>query len=81
MIKSFTGANFTGTLHQRLRFQTLNTQGAASGEILTGEVQRIYRSAGSLCVDIYLPSTRCIHTYFARNLYYKGAGWERRPKA
>lgn len=80
MIKSFTGANFTGFLHQRIRFQTLNTQGVPSGEILTGDVQRIYRSAGSLCVDIYLPSTKCIHTYFARNLYYKGAGRERRPE-
>lgn len=80
MAESFTGANFTGFLHQRFRFQTLNTRGVPSGEILTGDVQRIYRSAGSLCVDIYLPGKKCTHTYFARNLYYKGTGRGRKPK-
>ena len=80
MAESFTGANFTGFLHQLIRFQTLNSQGIPSGAALTGDIQRIYRSAGSLCVDIYLPSKKCVYTYFARNLYYKGAGRGRKPK-
>lgn len=80
MTESFTGANFTGSLHQRFRFQTLSSQGIPGGAILTGEVQRIYRSGGSLCVDLYLPAKKCTHTYFARNLYYKGAGRGRKPR-
>ena len=80
MAESFAGANFTGFLHQRLRFQTLNTQGVPSGAILTGDIQRIYRSGGSLCVDLYLPAKKCTHTYFARRLYYQGAGRRRKTE-
>ena len=80
MVETFTGANFTGFLHQRFRFQTLGSNGGPCGPSLTGDVQRIYRSAGHLCVDLYIPAKKCTHTYFARSLYYKGPGGGRRKR-
>ncbi len=71
-ISSFTGANFTGYLGQSFRFQTLNSDGEATGSVLTGQVKRIFRQGRQTCVDLYIPAKKCTHTHEAKRIYFKG---------
>lgn len=69
---SFTGANFTGFLGQSFRFQTLNDDGEAAGNVLSGQVKRIFRQGWQTCVELYIPAKKCTHTHEAKRIYYKG---------
>lgn len=69
---SFTGANFTGFLGQRFRFQTLNDDGKIAGSVLLGQVKRIFRQGRQTCVELYIPAKKCIHTHEAKRIYFKG---------
>ena len=44
---SFTGANFTGFLGERFRFQTLDDNGEPMGPLLAGEVKRVFRQGAA----------------------------------
>ena len=71
-ISSFTGANFTGFLGQSFRFQTLNDAGEATGNVLSGQVKRIFRQRRQICVEFYIPDKRCTHIHEAKRIYFKG---------
>lgn len=69
---SFTGANFTGFLGQRFRFQTLNDDGEPTRSALSGQVKRIFRHGRQTCVELYIPAKKCTYTHEAKRIYYKG---------
>ncbi len=74
---SFTGANFTGFLGENFRFQTLNDNGEATGNVLSGQVKRIFRQGRQIWVEIYIPTPKCTHTHEAKRIYFKGAALAR----
>ena len=78
-MRSFQGANFTGFLGQAFRFQTLDADGHAHGPVLSGRVSGIRRKGRAVTVDLYIPAKKCTHTYYARDLYFKGQAKELRP--
>lgn len=71
-MRSFQGSNFTGFLGQAFRFQTLDADGIARGPVLSGQVSKIYRRGRGVTVDLYIPAKKCTHTYYAKDLYFKG---------
>lgn len=79
-IKSVQCANFTAALGETFRFSLVRESGKVGGMIQIGKVQRIHRAARHMAVDLYMPDLKCTHTYFARSLYYKGAGRRRKTE-
>lgn len=72
-LKSFTGANFTGFLGESFRFCTLDDKRQPSGPLLTGTVERIFRSDGRrIFVSIYVPQRGHTYNYPAAQVYYHG---------
>ena len=69
---SFTGANFTGFLGERFRFQTLDDNGEPMGPVLAGEVKRVFRQGRQISVELYIPDKHCTHIHEAKRIYYKG---------
>ena len=71
-IKSVQCANFTVTLGEAFRFSLVRESGNVGGMIQTGKVQRIHRAARRMAVDLYMPDLKCTHSYFAKEIYYRG---------
>ena len=71
-IKSVQCANFTATLGETFRFSLVRECGNVGGMIQTGKVQRIHRAARRMAVDLYMPDLKCTHSYFAKEIYYRG---------
>lgn len=69
---SFTGANFTGFLGERFRFQTLDNNGEPMGPLLAGEVKRVFRQGQQTSVELLIPDKHCTHIYEAKRIYFKG---------
>ena len=69
---SFTGANFTGFLGERFRFQTLDNNGEPMGPLLAGEVKRVFRQGQQTSVELLIPDKHCTHIHEAKRIYYKG---------
>lgn len=71
-IKLVQCANFTAALGETFRFSLVRESGKVGGMIQTGKVQRIHRAARHMAVDLYMPDLKCTHSYFAKEIYYRG---------
>lgn len=71
-IRSFCGANFTGSLGEAFRFCTLDEVGRPCGRLLTGKVQSIRRKGRKTVVDMYLFATGDLRPYPAEKIYFHG---------
>ena len=71
-IRSVQCANFTACLGETFRFSLVRQSGKVGSMIQTGKVQRIHRVARQMAVDLYMPALNCTHSYFAKEIYYRG---------
>lgn len=71
-IKSVQCANFTAAIGEAFRFSLVKESGRVGSMVQTGKVQRIHRAARSMAVDLYMPDLKCTHSYFAKEIYYRG---------
>lgn len=73
-MQTFQASNFTGYLGESLRFQRLDSQGTPVGPVLAGCVREIRREGRRVAVSLWIPAQSCTHTYYAKELYYRGSG-------
>ena len=65
-------SSMAAMLGETFRFSLVRESGNVGGMIQTGKVQRIHRAARRMAVDLYMPDLKCTHSYFAKEIYYRG---------